>query len=360
MLLEVYVAFACLVFLFLFAMDISGAAKGGGEDRWKIRKGYSPRTLVIVPCKGEEPMLRENLLAAARQKYKNYKLVAVVDDEDAAFDAVRRAGVAHMQPTSRCTRCSDKVRRIASAISAFRNYDVYVILDSDERVGKDWLGRLVSPLSDERVGISVMFPIFRPADRGFWSKTKQVWGFVGQSLLESRRTRFAAGGSMAFRKGLLDRKSFGFFTGSRYSVSDDITLNLIVKRKGLLVAYSRNHHPITYVRETRSTLFEWANRQTALSMFANRKIFYYGLCYYSAEILVFATAVAGTLLLSPLFLVLLLHAAGSFMKNVSRTGSASADLLVITLIMPFLYLANLLVANSMRSITWRGIRYSLR
>lgn len=358
-LLEAYLGFVCLVFLFLIALDVSGVARRE-TDSWNTRKGYAPKTLVIIPCRGEEPMLYENFIAAKTQSYRNYKLLAVVDRNDGAYGIARKAGVACLQPSTRFKRCSDKVRRIASAIVAFRGYDVYVILDSDEKVGERWLEELLAPLSDARVGISVMFPVFKPTDRGFWSRIKQVWGFVGQSLLESRRTRFAAGGSMAFRKDLLDSGSFRFFTSSKYSISDDITLNLIVRKKGLEVAYNADMHPITYVRENAATLFEWANRQTALSIFANRKILYYGVCYYSAEILVLLTGIVGTFAVSPLLLLLLLHAASSVMKNVSRTGEPSAGLVLISLIMPFFYLSNLLVASTMRSITWRGIRYSLR
>jgi cellulose synthase/poly-beta-1,6-N-acetylglucosamine synthase-like glycosyltransferase len=359
LLLSAYIAFSALVFLFLISMDLSGIARNRSEERWRTRRGYNPKTLVIVPCKGKEPGLYENLTAAKSQKYRNFGLIAVVDRDDAASAVVKRAGVMRMQPDFECRRCSDKVRRIASAIRANAGYEVYAILDSDEKVDSGWLGRLVAPLADGRVGISVMFPAFKPADSGFWSKTKQVWGFVGQSLLESRRTRFAAGGSMAFRKELLDKRSFGFFADSRYSISDDISLNLIVRRKGLQVAYNRHHHPVTRVRENAASFFEWANRQTALAIFANRKTFYFGIGYYSAEILVFLTGIVGAVAVSPLMLVLLLHALSSSMKNMARSREASVEIVAITLMMPFLYLYNLLVANGMRSITWRGITYRL-
>ncbi|MDE1874262.1 MAG: glycosyltransferase [Candidatus Micrarchaeota archaeon] len=357
--LYAYLAFAALVLLFLVAADINGIARNR-DDSWELERGYRPKTLVIVPCRGEEPFLYENLVAAKSQSYRNYDLIAVVDRDDVSFATVRRAKVAWMAPARGYTRCSDKVGRVASAVAAKRRYDAYVILDSDERVGEGWLGRLVAPLADKRVGVSVMFPLFKPIDNGFWSRVKQVWGFVGQSLLESRKTRFAAGGSMAFRKELLDSASFRFFTTSKYSVADDICLNLIAKRKGLEIAYTAHYHPVTYVKESRASLFEWANRQTALSIFGYRRILYYGIAYYSAEILVLATGIVGAVLISPIMLVFLAHLAGSIAKNVSRSGGAGAWIAPVTLLMPFLYLSNLIAASRMRSIRWRGKSYSLR
>ena len=236
-----------------------------------------------------------------------------------------------------------------------------MVLDSDELVARGWLERLVAPFADRSVGASVMFPVFKPVDGSFWSHTKRVWGFVGQSLMESGITRFVDGGSFAFRASLMDRKALEFFKDSRYSVSDDICINTIVRRSGLAIAYDNAHHPTTQVRETFATFWEWANRQTALALFAYRRMLYYGLAYYLSEAVVFATGVVGAALVSPLFALMLAHVAISFANNerrIGRDGSPAATA-AATVLLPFIYSVNLVVASRMGYITWRGTRYRL-
>ena len=356
---EIWLALATLALISLLLLDLNGFRRGLSNG-WKTDKNYKPKTLVIMPCRGTDLFLYENLVAAKKQRYNNYKFVAVVDKDDPAYPSVSRADVANIEPSTKCNKCSDKVRRIASAINKFRDYDVYVILDSDELVGSDWLEQLVAPLADKMVGASVMFPLFKPIKNGFWSNMKQVWGFVGQSLMESRRTRFVAGGSIAFRKNLLDKDSYNFFTNSRYSLSDDICLNLIVGKKGLQVAYTSGQHPVTYIDDDIGSLSEWANRQAALSIFANRKILHYGVVYYSAEILVFVTGVFGAFFVSPYLILFLLHFAMSLAKNERWMKNYRIGTVLITAMMPFFYLSNLIIASRMRSIRWRGIDYRLR
>ena len=359
-LLLAYTAFVLLLFLGLLVLDARGLFKKH-EGRHAKRKGYRPRVLVMMPCKGGDIGLYNNLRAASRQDYKNYRLVAILDRGDPALETVERAGVECVYSDSRCTKCSGKVRALATAMERFAGYDIYAVLDSDELVAKDWLSRLVAPFAGVHIGASVMFPLFKPIAGGFWSHTKQVWGFVGQSLMESGMARFVDGGSFAFRASLMDRKALSFFKNSRYSVSDDICINMIVSRSGLGIAYDRRHHPITYVDETLATFWEWANRQTALAIFAYRRMLYYGLAYYLSEVLVFATGVLGAALVSPLFALLLLHAAISFAKNESRIGRDSSPLATAaaTVLLPFIYAANLAAASGTRSITWRGRRYRL-
>ncbi len=359
-LLPVYTAFVLLLFLGLLALDARGLFLARKAEPVK-KASYEPRTLVMMPCKGSDIGLYYNLRAASRQDYRNYKFVAILERGDSAHRVVARARVEHIDSSARCAKCSGKVRALASAMERFRGYDIYVVLDSDELVARDWLGRLVAPLADKRIGASVMFPLFKPLSAGFWSHAKQIWGFVGQSLMESGMTRFVDGGSFAFRARLMDRKALSFFKNSRYSISDDICINMIVRRSGLGIAYDSSHHPVTYVSERFQTFWEWANRQTALVLFASRRTLYYGLAYYISEALVFATGVAGAILVSPFFLLLLAHAAISFAKNEGRIGKDEAKVTtaVVTAAMPFIYVANLAFASRARSIRWRGREYRL-
>lgn len=350
--LGAYIIFISLVALLLLALALRPKR---GQNHIK-GKAFNPRVLVIMPCKGHDIELKRNLEAAASQDYENYKLITVVDsNNDSALKSIRAANAESILSNSKCANCSGKVRAISTALSRFRDYDAYVILDSDALVGKDWLTDVITPLADRRIGISTSFPLFRPIG-GFWSWVKFVWGFVGISLMESESTRFGWGGTLAFRKDLLSKDDMKYFSES---VSDDIALTKIAKRKGLKLAYEPDAAPIIDSDDNLAKFSEWANRQTALSIRGDPKLFYYGVVFYSASILVLLSSIILSIMVSPVFLLLLLPLLAGALKTYKRSGGSLIAACIFPLI-NFLYLANLLKAKGMRAIEWRGRRYSLK
>lgn len=318
---------------------------------------YEPKTLVMIPCRGVDYSLRENIASIADQDYSNFDIIAIVDEEtDPSVDTIRELSIPCIITSAECDSCSGKVRALSTAIEKNPGYDVYVICDSDITVNREWLRNLVSPLADPQVGLSTTFPFFNPVG-GFWSKIKAVWGIVGQSLMESRLTRFGWGGSLAFRKDLLDPESFRLFSES---VSDDTALSSISSGKGLRISYSRKAQPTINSPDDFETFFEWSNRQTALSISATRRVFHFGLIVYISSILVFISAILLTLLYSDYFALLFLPTVLSIYNNARRSHRFFPLLVLITPVLPFLFLINLLVANSMDDIEWRGRTYRLQ
>lgn len=359
MLILIFVVFVLAVFSGLAILDLNGF-RTANQEMHKTRSNYRPKTLVIVPCKGRDLTLKKNLLSLKNQDYSDYDIVAVVaDDSDEAVPYIKAAGIRYITATSECTRCSAKVRSLATAFERFKGYDAYVTVDSDMVFGRLWLSTIIAPLADKRVGLSTMYPRFIPKG-GFWSETKQVWNFVGENMMNHRLTRFGCGGSNAFRRDLLDSRSMRFFKNSAYSLSDDICLTKIARGKGLGIAYSRSPQPVTYCRESFWSFFEWANRQTAFVYMGYPNSINIGIVFYSAEILVFASGVALSVLISPAFIVLLSHSALAAWRNHRRAKGRAVDILAISLLTPFLYLSNLLIARGMKTVTWRGITYRLR
>jgi len=355
------VGLATLSFVALMGLDILSYASS--RKRGAVRKtqrAYRPKTLVMVPCRGMDLTLEDNLRSMSCQVYRNYRLIAIVDSEaDAALTVIRRLHIDYIVSRAKCTNCSGKVRAVGTALERFPNYGAYVIADSDVLVGSDWLHELLMPLSDKRTGLSTMYPYFRPVS-GFWSKVKMMWGFVGDSLLERESSRFGWGGSLAFRRDMIDKASMDFFKNSQYSVSDDICLTKIAKSKGLRIAYVPRPKPVVNCKESFGSLYEWANRQTALTLLGYRKNLYIGVVYYSMEVLVFVSGILLSIFISPLFLLFFLH----YLRNVAigfrRSGVGYLEIPIIVFILPFLYDINLLSAWRMKSIRWRGREYSVR
>ncbi|MHB1830621.1 MAG: glycosyltransferase family 2 protein [Candidatus Micrarchaeaceae archaeon] len=354
---SLFIYFISLVFFGMLLIDMIPFAKKR-KVQWKD-SGYHPKALVIVPCRGLDLTLKENLKSIASQDYSSYKVVAVVDaKDDPAIGCIMKSNIDYIISKYRPGPSSGKVLAILSALKKFPHYDAYVIADSDILVGKRWLHELLSPLGCRDIGISTTFPRFMPS-RGFWSRVKSVWGLAGEGLMENRMTRFAWGGSLAFRNDLIRRDTVKLLKGSKYSLSDDISLTKAALARGLDIAYVRSAQPRVNSADSFSAFFEWSNRQTAFSILGYPGNLYYGIAFYSAEIILLASGVILSYAVSPVFLILLIHLVKSEIKTYMRSRSLDPEIAAIVLFMPFMYLINLVLASRTRRIVWRGRSYEL-
>lgn len=314
------------------------------------------QTLVIVPCRGLDYSLEANLKSILGQDYKRHDVIAVVDSpEDPSVAALESVGMKWMLSSDQCISCSGKVRAISSAIKASGKYDIYVIADSDILVNQDWLSRLLAPMANGDNGISTTFPYFEPVG-GFWSKVKLIWGFVGLGMMESKLTRFGWGGSLAFRRELIQGENMEFF---RSYVSDDIALTKLCRKLNLKIAYVREAMPRINSPDDFETFMEWANRQTALSVYSTKNVLRYGLLFYGASILLFISSLILSALVYPAFLIFLIPTIINAARAVKRSGKLPVSSFLISILIPFIYFYNLSKAARMKSITWRGRDYSL-
>ena len=151
----------------------------------------------------------------------------------------------------------------------------------------------------------------------------------------------------------------GRYKSFKYSISDDITLTKISESKGLEIAYVKKSQPIVKTKDDFKTFMEWANRQTALSITGNRKNLYTGIIFYLSESVLILSGISFAILISPIFLLLLIHYTKSLIITWKRSRQKGGYIIIAALMVPFIYLYNLLHANRMKSIIWRGSVYSL-
>ncbi len=322
-----------------------------GKDHMPLKKA-----LVILPIRGVDYGLSENLEAIKNQEGTTFDLIAVVDSEDdPSVPYLRAANIGYIIANASCTGCSGKVRAIYSALVSMEGYDYYVVADSDIRPGREWLSNLLAPLSDQEVGVSTTFPIFMP-EGGFWSKMKMFWGLVGQSMMESKLTRFVWGGSMAFRSEMLDEESLSLFAGS---VSDDIAILRIMKSKGLKIAYVEDARPNIYSNENFRAFLEWSNRQTALSIYSSTRTFTFGMIYYGVSIYLIISSILFSVFVNPIFAIFLFPYILNSFVSLRRVPVKTWYFLALTLLLPFVYVYNLVSGMSTKEITWRGRVYTL-
>ncbi len=350
-----YLLILSLALLGLLALNLVKSER----KPFKIKNGYRPRTLVIVPCKGADISLEKGLKSIKEQDYGagKYDVIAVVDsDKDTALHAIKKAGIRYAISDSKASG-SGKVRAISTALEKFSDYDAYVVADSDITSKSSWLRLLMEPLSDPEVGISTTFPYFEPvAGSGFWTRVKMVWGFVGNGLLEKESTRFAWGGSMAFRKGLLDRTSLNEF---KQSLSDDIAITKIAKRKSLRIYYVKEKVVSVPSKETFSSFAEWSNRQTALTLLGYKENFRRGMIFYCANVLLLLSGIILSVFYNAIAVVFLIPFVIGLAKTYRRAERIDLTIIPLFFIIDFVYIANLIVARSMRDISWRGNTYAL-
>ena len=322
-----------------------------------IKTEFQGSALVILPCRGVDLTLGENIDSLKKQNYKNYTLIAVVDSlDDPSVGVLASRDVDYIVSDFKCSTCSGKVRAISSAMIRFKDFDAYVIADSDILADPSWLKNLLDPLGDGKYGASTTFPYFNPVG-GVWTRIKLVWGFVGLGMMESRITRFGWGGSLAFRNDLFHEGDFEFFSEF---VSDDIAITKICKKKGLDIAYVPEAQPIINSSDDMDTFMEWANRQTALSISSSNSVFIYGMIFYGLTILLFIWTVIASLFISHLFLLLFAPTVANAVKSAGRTRKGKVSSALVSIFVPWLYFSNLLMAHRMRRITWRGREYDLQ
>ena len=134
---------------------------------------FTPRTCVVMACKGDEPELENHVEAVLNQDYPNYRTIVVTDSvSDPAYFIVNSIlsrhpdKDAHLYNSDHHPRASGKVAALLTAIErdAGRS-EAFAFVDSDASVPPGWLADLVAPLADDSVGATTGFRWYFPSRR---------------------------------------------------------------------------------------------------------------------------------------------------------------------------------------------------
>jgi ceramide glucosyltransferase len=157
---------------------------------------FHPFVSVIVPGRGLEPGLNENLRTLLTQDYPEYEVLFVLDsEEDPALKVLEELlsrGFSRMSRTiiaGPATDCGQKVHNLRVAVNKINpQSEVLVFADTDARPAMDWLRKLVAPLEDETLGATTGYRWFIPERGGIASRLRGVWN----ASVASARLQFAA------------------------------------------------------------------------------------------------------------------------------------------------------------------------
>jgi ceramide glucosyltransferase len=211
-----------------------------------VRPGEAPAATILKPLCGDEHELYECLRSFCDQDYPEFQIVfGVADAADPAAEVVNRLQREFpkldlkLVVDRRQHGSSRKVSNLMNMMPLAR-HDFLVISDSDVRVPRDYLSRILPPLLDPGIGI-VTCPYRGVPRRGLWSLLGSM--FINDWFIPSVRVAalsgsraFAFGVTIALRRQVLT--GVGGFAALANQLADDYRLGELTRARGLRTVLS--------------------------------------------------------------------------------------------------------------------------
>ncbi|MBI3693860.1 MAG: glycosyltransferase [Acidobacteria bacterium] len=254
---------------------------------------WTPPVTLIVPVKGREEGLAENLRSLAAQDYPDFELLVTVrDPTDPALESIPPAArliVAGPEPP----RTSEKIGNLLAAVAQARAASkVLAFADSDGRVETGWLRALVAPLTDPAAGAATGYRWYFPERTGFWPLMRSVWNSTIAGAFGTGREPFAWGGAMALRRETFQSTRVAdFWLGS---ISDDYRLTQAVRAAGLQIRFTPRAMVSSAGECTAARFLAWAIRQMTITRTCAPRLWWLG---FAAHIVYCAAMAAGALMI---------------------------------------------------------------
>jgi cellulose synthase/poly-beta-1,6-N-acetylglucosamine synthase-like glycosyltransferase len=238
------------------------------------RTSWTPPATLIVPVKGEDEGLRENLAALATLDYPDYELIVAAR---CAADIPSGVLPAHVKVVlgGEDGPAGEKVQNLRAAVSVARKRSViFAFADSDGRPERGWLRALAAPLEDHAVGAATGYRWFTPAPATFWSLIASVWNSAACGLLGPGDNAFAWGGAMAVRREtFFQARVLDYW---KETVSDDYALSAAIHAARLSIAYAPGALTPSFDRHRCAPFFRWIRRQMIITRVYNPRLWWTG------------------------------------------------------------------------------------
>ncbi len=350
---------------------------------------YAPPARVVLCLRGADPFLRDCIAGLLAQRYPRYELVIVVDSvDDPAWQIAHEATANATVPvTIKSLQVRSKHRSLlmSSMLEAVSDLpddcEVVAIANADVIPAANWLQSLVSPLTDERVGVATGIRWCVPESAEWGTIIRYLWNSFAEPQRHTHQIPWA--GSMAVCREILD-----IARNDRYwqrSFCDDVTLTPILGEKQLRIQIVPE--AVTAVRETiglRPCLSFLARQMTWVRLYHPRWLailldsfllatpamlglaalvwsFVFG--FYNIAALIAGITLAYSLALCLTHFWVEHHV---FQVIRGHGGSTSSPLaawikcFIAAPLLPPLYSACAIYAHFRRRVSWRGIQYQYR
>lgn len=207
-----------------------------------------PGATMMKPLCGMEPRLEENLASFFTQDYPTFEILfGTRDVSDPALEVVRRLRARYPHVPVKIVFSGEPDKPNAKVCTLREMFDkasheYVVISDSDVRVGKDYLSRVVAPLLDDKNGLVMCLYRGVPTG-GFWAglealgmSVEMTAGVVAAASIGE--VDFALGPTMATRRKVV--ASIGGIGVLADYCADDYVLGNLVAKSGRKVVISEN------------------------------------------------------------------------------------------------------------------------
>lgn len=356
------------------------------QELAKPQSNFAPFASIIVPCRGLDQNLRENLTALFTQNYPNYEVIFVVDEEaDESVKVIRevsrkgaRRAKSKLAVAGKATDSSQKVHNLRQAVLEVSDEsEIFVFVDSDAKPNKDWLKNLVAPLQNEEIGCATGYRWFVSKRGGFSSQFRSVWNAsIASALGANTKSNFCWGGATAIRRETFEKLEMREHW--RGTLSDDFAVTRRMKEASLPICFVPQCLTATIEDCTFGELLEFTTRQMKITRVYAPNLwkasfigsFLFIAAFWSGILLLFF--LSGWHFRLTLFFIIVIFTLGTakawlrlsavklvlkeFEKELNRQFVWQITLWTIS---PALYFYNCLRALLSRKIVWRGIEYNL-
>ena len=351
---------------------------------------FTPFVTVIVPCRGLDTGLEENLGALLGQDYPNYEVIFVVDDkmdpalspiENISRIAARDGKKTKLIIAGKAEGCSQKVENLREAVLQSSDESAaFVFVDSDVRPSTGWLRSIVAPLADEDTGAATGYRWFIARNPTFASELRSVWNAsIASALGPETRSNFCWGGSMAIRRDTFERLNIREkWLGT---LSDDFAVTRAMNEANLPIVFVPQALTASIEDCTFGEMLEFTTRQMKITRVYAAKLWvmsFIGSGLFSAVMIAgFLIAILSRqndIAVFAAVFTLLLVTAFSIGKSWLRLEAVRLVLIkyenelrkqfltqnTLWLLTPAIFFYNSIAAWCSRRMTWRGTVYELK
>ena len=206
-----------------------------------------PPVSILKPLKGMDPKIWEAFCSHCEQDYPEFQLIfGVSDPNDPAIGLVRTLQDKYPNRQIDLLVCerelgtNRKLSTLAQMLSAAR-HEILLVNDSDIRVARNYLRRVIAPLADSAVGMitclyrGIAAPTLGSRLEALGISTDFVPGVLSARLIE-KGLHFGLGSTLAFRRS--DLQAIGGFESIVNYLADDYELGNRIAALGKRVELS--------------------------------------------------------------------------------------------------------------------------
>jgi len=348
------------------------AAEVAGMRRFHNRPARpvqaQPPVTILKPLHGDEPQLYENLRSFCTQSYPRYQVIfGSRDQRDPALEVARRlvrefpdVDLSVVAGGAAPYSVNPKVENLQGMIGQAK-HGILIVVDSDIRVGADYLSAVTGAFADPKVGAATCLYAGVPAGGTF---TELGAAVVNEHFMPSvlvaqmiEPLTYCFGATMAVRRDILD--AIGGLAALGTHIGDDFMLGKLVSEAGFTVALCPYVVRMTVADADIETLWLHHVRWQRTVLAARPRGFAGSLVTYTVPVaaisaLVSRAPVAGAMLAAATALRLMVHVEAR--KTFAPEIEWSPWLIPVADAFAF---ATWVGAFFAKDVTWRGERFTI-